>query len=193
MTLAVNLANLANNANAAGQISLATGVTNILPVANGGTGNSTGTVATATNATNAVNLTGTIASLVTAVTQASTDNSTKVATTAYARSLITGSNASNGYVKLPNGLIIQWGLGADTGTGSTANWQGVFPITFPNALLQYSVQCTGGTLTSTIAVINVINGQSTTSLLKGTMYITGNGQNWTAQAGQGGRYIVVGY
>jgi len=34
-----------------------------------------------------------------------------------------GSNATSGYQKLPNGLILQWGTASGTAT---------FPITFPN-------------------------------------------------------------
>ena len=54
-----------------------------------------------------------------------------------------GSLATNGYTKMPNGLIIQWG----TVTGSSAggsNQTITFPIAFPNAclnvqlLLQYA-------------------------------------------------------
>jgi len=52
--------------------------------------NSSMTVGNATNATNATNVTGTIASGVTATTQTNGDNSTKVATTAYAQSMDIG-------------------------------------------------------------------------------------------------------
>ena len=48
------------------------------------------------------------------------------------RGAIAGSNTANGYVKLDNGLIIQWGT-----TGTTAT---IFPIAFPNAGLQVVVQ-----------------------------------------------------
>jgi Putative tail fiber protein gp53-like, C-terminal/Collagen triple helix repeat (20 copies) len=42
------------------------------------------------------------------------------------------STAQNGYVKLPNGLILQWGLSAGTSTASLAIG---FPIAFPTAAL----------------------------------------------------------
>ena len=68
-----------------------------------------------------------------APTPAATDNSTKIATTAFVKNFVgTGggisasSIAQNGYVKFANGLIIQWGKK----TASTFN----FPITFPNAV-----------------------------------------------------------
>ena len=38
---------------------------------------------------------------------------------------------SNGYTKLPNGLILQWG----PLNGTAANWYVTFPITFPTACL----------------------------------------------------------
>ena len=38
---------------------------------------------------------------------------------------------SNGYTKLPNGLILQWGSVTQTGVAFNV----VFPITFPNACL----------------------------------------------------------
>lgn len=42
------------------------------------------------------------------------------------------SKGTSGYQKLPNGLIIQWGVGALT---KTANITNNFPIAFPNACL----------------------------------------------------------
>jgi len=44
----------------------------------------------------------------------------------------TCSKNINGYTKLPNGLIIQWGRVEDA-TGNNGDYQVTFPITFPAA------------------------------------------------------------
>lgn len=73
----------------------------------------------------------------TSPTPATSDNSTKIATTEFVRNLINqfktdgtlggiigGSLTQNGWVKFSNGLILQWGRGAGTNV--------TFPISFPN-------------------------------------------------------------
>lgn len=67
-------------------------------------------------------------------TQPTNDSSTKAATTAFANpgSLL----ATNGYVKLPCGLIFQWG-GATV--SSTAELLITLPIAYPNALLNVAL------------------------------------------------------
>ena len=50
------------------------------------------------------------------------------------------SKLANGYVKLPNGLIMQWGAGAD-GAGYTVQTL-TYPIAFPTAVLH--IQVSGG-------------------------------------------------
>lgn len=48
----------------------------------------------------------------------------------------TCSKSTSGYTKLPNGLILQWGIG-DTATGGTAVSGSInFPISFPNSCFQ---------------------------------------------------------
>lgn len=75
----------------------------------------------------------------TAPTQALGDNSTKLATTAFLKNEFGASLASNGYQKLPSGLIIQWGQA--TASASVGTLVSVsFPIVFPTAVR--SVQCT---------------------------------------------------
>lgn len=49
---------------------------------------------------------------------------------------ITGTNATNGYVSLPNGHIMQWGFKAATGTTMAIT----FPIAFPNACVSVQAQ-----------------------------------------------------
>jgi len=47
------------------------------------------------------------------------------------------SKSSNGYQKLPSGLIIQWGVSTNSTQGeSVSNVNITFPIAFPNQLLQ---------------------------------------------------------
>ena len=51
----------------------------------------------------------------------------------------TSSKATNGYQKLPSGLIIQWGyVSGNSGSATNVQWNITFPITFPNALLHFS-------------------------------------------------------
>jgi hypothetical protein len=71
----------------------------------------------------------------TAPTAAAGTNTTQIATTAFVMANstqlaeFTQSLAANGYVKLPNGFIIQWG----TSTGSRAGYTVTFPLAFPTA------------------------------------------------------------
>lgn len=60
------------------------------------------------------------------------DSSTAVPNTAWVQALFTSSYSplQNGYVKLPNGLIFQWGIGSTEGPG-TRNTPVSFPISFP--------------------------------------------------------------
>lgn len=83
----------------------------------------------------------------TAPTQGTSDNSTKIANTAFVRNLINqfktdgtlggivgGSLTQNGWVKFSNGLILQWGSG-DGYDGANPSWYS-FPIAFPSACYQ---------------------------------------------------------
>ena len=56
----------------------------------------------------------------------------------------TGTKAGAGYVKLPNGIIIQWG-GGGSGVNSETTATVTFPITFPNACLRVigTTYCSG--------------------------------------------------
>ena len=96
-----------------------------LAVANGGTGVSTSTGTGAGVHADSPTFTGTPLS----TTAANGTNTTQIATTAFAYGLL--STAAQGYTKLANGLIIQWGTynpgSADSNTAVT------FPIAFPTA------------------------------------------------------------
>ena len=80
----------------------------------------------------------------TSPTPATSDNSTKIATTEFVRNLINqfkndgtfggivgGSLTQNGWVKFSNGLILQWGFRSDTGYGGRAV---TFPIAFTKTM-----------------------------------------------------------
>jgi len=66
----------------------------------------------------------------TAPTQADTDNSTRLATTAWAKFGFVASTGANGYIKFPTwlgGFIVQWG-GANSGAAGVAV---TFPLAWP--------------------------------------------------------------
>lgn len=64
------------------------------------------------------------------LTPATDDNSQKAATTAWVRAVFDSLASENGYVKLPNGLIIQWGVAPDPNDSTiVVN----FPTAFPTA------------------------------------------------------------
>ena len=97
-----------------------------------------------------------------APTAAAGTNTTQIATTAFVNSNFTGSNQSlttNGYQKLPGGLIIQWGNSAQSNNGGP--YTVTFPIAFPNAC--FNVNMTIGTLnTDTSNSISVSTFTTTT-------------------------------
>lgn len=92
--------------------------------------------------------------------------------------------STNGYQKLPGGLIIQWGLL----NGTTGEASGSYPIAFPGEILQ--VVATMGDKTAgktdgiTLFAVNVgINKSTLTVNPRGT-----DGQGVTTV-----RYIAIGY
>lgn len=123
MTNAFNLSQLANNTNSSGQISLTTGVTGTISSSNISPVTGTGDVVLSISPT----FTGTPLS----TTATNATNTTQIATTAFAYGTL--SATTNGYTKLANGLIMQWGYTAQGGTTTTIT----FPIAFPTAV--YSV------------------------------------------------------
>jgi hypothetical protein len=100
-------------------------VSGTLAVANGGTGVTTSTGTGANVLSASPTFTG--APLSTTATNAT--NTTQIATTAFAYGTL--SDATNGYVKLANGLIFQWGTTASLGSPSTTTI--TLPITFPTS------------------------------------------------------------
>lgn len=75
----------------------------------------------------------------TAPTAAAGTNNTQVATTAFVRNSFTQSLANNGWTRLPNGLILQWGrleINTSLGEGgSTGSGFITFPVAFPTNIL----------------------------------------------------------
>lgn len=86
------------------------------------------------------------------------------------------SLTSNGYQKLPGGLIIQWGVTAPLGTNT--NGTITFPTAFSTACL--SVVTTSATGSSSLATLNVSAFTTTTY----TYYAYGSGVF---------RWIAIGY
>lgn len=106
----------------------------------------------------------------TAPTPTTGDRSTKIATTEMFNSEFTKSLSSNGYQKLPSGLIIQWGKSTTTAV--------VFPISFSSLVLRCFVipgnlNTTGSLTANYFFVGNLSNTGFTCSIGAGD-------QNWFA-------------
>lgn len=150
-----------------------TQLTGTLAVANGGTG-----VTTSTGTGNVVlsaspTFTGTPLS----TTAASATNTTQIATTAFAYGTL--SAAANGYTKLANGLVIQWGVTAAL-VSATSN-----TITYPIAYASAS---------GTVVVTAVTNFPAAASHSAVTAMTT---SNFTLFSGSSGttayRWFAAGY
>lgn len=78
---------------------------------------------------------------------AAADDSLQLATTKWSRDMLDGlttaSKATNGWQKLPSGLIMQWGRTGNMGTDTEATV--TFPIPFPNSafIASATVDCSG--------------------------------------------------
>ena len=69
-----------------------------------------------------------------------------------------GGNQTNGYVKFPNGIILQWGF-LDT-NGSSSGQTITYPITFPNAMIISSASDQGSAM-NTGSLVNLSTSQGT--------------------------------
>lgn len=98
--------------------------------------------------------TGVVELATNAETLAGTDT-TRVVTPAGLASF-TKSLASNGYIKLPGGLILQWGSGVTSSGGTLAV---TFPLAFPTACLQ--VFTTDQGIISTLHIVGSDTGTTT--------------------------------
>jgi hypothetical protein len=63
-----------------------------------------------------------------------------------------GTQTTNGYQKLPNGLIIQWGVTSTTTSPQTVT----FPIPFPNACFNVQATSTGTTTNTANTIVYTI-------------------------------------
>ncbi|KVG83743.1 hypothetical protein WJ36_08900 [Burkholderia ubonensis] len=92
---------------------------------------------------------------------------------------------SNGYQKLPSGLIIQWGSVPNIPAGGSATVN--YPIAFPNSLLSISA-IAGATSTGSSAINGLMAGASSNPK---ALFVAWNGSsNLTTQMGA---YISLGY
>jgi hypothetical protein len=154
-------------------------VAGTLAVANGGTG-----VTTSTGTTNNVlSASPTFTGVPAAPTAASATNTTQLATTAFAYGTLSAS--SNGYTKLANGLIIQWGTISGSGSHGTS-YSGTFPLTFPNNAYTLAATNQQGVGTTTTQVIMARTALSTTGFT--VQYGAQNGGAYTYNY----KYIAIG-
>lgn len=95
--------------------------------------------------------------------------------------LFVGTKGANGYQKLPNGLIIQWGFGQTDVTGKAkAN----FPVAFPNACLSVVATHKGSGPCNVIS--NEITKTYVTFFLNNLPDLVGNSGWWAY-------YVAIGY
>lgn len=124
---------------------------------------------TATSATTATTASG-VSAGATGTTPSTNDNSTKLSTTAFLFNQFTGNQSvgTNGYQKLPGGLVVQWGYNA----GNASGFSVVFPTSFPTACLGVFGQC--ALISSSAFSTLAISGSPSTSGFSGFMNSTGS-------------------
>jgi hypothetical protein len=116
----------------------------------------------------------------TAPTASTGTNTTQLATTAYANAIAGGttvpavSKATNGYMKMANGLIIQWGYSSISAV--------TFPITFPTACLNVNASSVAPITSNTWAEAGLANTSWSTS-----------GCNLAIKDCSGATWIAIGY
>lgn len=103
-----------------------------------------GTTALSIDAAQVITLVNALGGTPSAPTAAVNTSTTQLATTAFANPA--SSLAANGYVKLPSGIIMQWGTSASVAVGVITAV--TFPIAFPTAVasVQYMANVSGNTL-----------------------------------------------
>ena len=117
-----------------------------------------------------------------AATPTVNDSTTKVATTAFANpaSLL----SANGYVKLPSGIIMQWGSVTASSAANGTSTVVTFPITFPTGLTFASTVCNFAVLGSSLWFLTA----STTTTM--TLQRSNNGNTDTGTAF---KWFAIGY
>jgi hypothetical protein len=145
-----------------------------LPVANGGTG--------ATTLTSKAVVIGNGTSAVSGVAPSTSGNvlasdGTNWASTALSSLAVFGKSlATDGYQKLPGGLILQWGVATSVGASTTKTV--TFPIAFTTSA--YNVQLTISNNTTTDFYAPKVNSTSTTELVIRNTNATALNINWFA-------------
>lgn len=141
----INTTGFSGNGSQLSSLNAANISTGTLAVARGGTGVTTSTG----SGSNVLNTSPALAGTPTAPTAASGTNTTQIATTAFVQAAVstvggfTESLAANGWCKMPNGLIIQWGLTTSiAGNGSVTV---TLPMAFPTACFSATATLVGGT------------------------------------------------
>lgn len=92
---------------------------------------------------------------------------------------VTGSNTSNGWVKLSNGLIIQWGFMSTGSRGGVVT----YPIPFPNLCLSALATYTSSYSSGSASVTPIILWKTNTQLSVGYKDVFSaivHGFNWQA-------------
>ena len=122
----------------------------------------------------------------TAPTATADTNTTQIATTAFVRLSSPASLASNGYQKLPSGLIIQWGEsgGLLSNTAGTKSTVITFPVSFPTGCL--NVYATPGGSETPLSV-----GVVATYWLSSGFGVSF--QNTRTDQGVSARWLAIGY
>ena len=113
----------------------------------------------------------------TAPTPGATDNSTKIATTAFIGNVFAGSPAVAGYQKFSNGVVLQWGLATCSATPGAAVAV-AFPLAFTTI---YRVFTTGQTPNTNTAATWMDTGTTTGFNIHGAL------------AGQSAAWLAIGY
>lgn len=156
-----------------------------LPLVNGGAAAGTATAASRsdhvhpTDNTRAPLASPALTGTPTAPTPPTTDNTTKLATTAFVRAaipaLFQGANqslATSGYQIFPGGLIIQWGRAFLTANPATVT----FPITYPNGCFSFTMEATtNGAAFNTSSAASGVSSVSNSSVV---VWGGGNYNHW---------------
>ena len=143
-----------------------------------------GVTALSIDASQVITLVNALGGTPSAPTAAINTSTTQLATTAFANPA--SSLAANGYVKLPSGIIIQWGTLSGTGVHGTS-YSFTFPISFPTACQSISATVQQGITATTTSVYMPITALSTTGAT--VQYGAMNGASYTYSY----RWIAIGY
>ena len=157
------------------------GLTTPLSVAQGGSGSNV--AATGTGGV-VLAISPTLTGSPVAPTAAVNTSTTQLATTAFANPA--SSLSANGYVKLPSGIIIQWGTMSGTGVHGTS-YSFTFPLAFPTACQSISATVQQGVATTVTSTHLPITALSTTGAT--VQYGSTNGGSYTYSY----RWQAIGY